>query len=159
MRLPLTLKFVLAVSLPSVLAVGTVYVANTCSYDVFLWSVGSNVGPKTLLHQYDLYSEQYHYDNKTGGISIKITTKDNGLYDASPQLNLAYALDVANRTIYYDISDVFGDPFSGETVVLVGKEGCPAIIWPDGIPPAGTQTQACSDDTDLYLTFCRDKVS
>ncbi|KAF2812421.1 uncharacterized protein BDZ99DRAFT_266326 [Mytilinidion resinicola] len=148
----------LAVPLPLALGVGTAYVVNSCDYDIFVWSVGSNVGPKSTLHQFDTYSEGLRYDNKTGGISIKVTTKDNGLYDASPQLNFAYTLDTANNTVYYDLSDVFGDPFANETVLLYAKQECPSIAWPEGVPPAGSKTQACADDTGLWLALCGQEV-
>jgi hypothetical protein len=108
----------------------------------------------TTLHQFDFYDEELHYDNKTGGITLKIMTTDNGLYNANPQLNFAYALDVPNKNVYYDISDVFGNPFKGELVLLWAKQECPSIAWPDGVPPAGSRTQSCADDTGLWLTLC-----
>ncbi|KAF2493437.1 hypothetical protein BU16DRAFT_490029 [Lophium mytilinum] len=154
MRSLLAIIFALAASIPSIFGVGIAYVVNACDHDIFIWSVGSAIGPKTTLHEYSIYNESIHYDDKAGGISIKVTTKDNGLYDASPQLNFAYALDTANHTVYYDLSDVFGDPFANETVLLYAKQECPSIAWPEGIPPAGSQTQACADDTSLWLALC-----
>jgi hypothetical protein len=34
-----------------------------------------------------------HHDSASGGISLKITTVDNGLYNGSPQTNFAYTLE------------------------------------------------------------------
>lgn len=64
------------------------------------------------------------YDTRTKGIYIKITRGVNGLYDHSSQLNFAYALDQPGGTVYYGISDVFGDPLAGHSVVVTGAGNC-----------------------------------
>ena len=98
-------------------AVGHAVVKNNCAAPVYLWSVGSAVGPMQTINPGKSYSQVLHHDAKSGGISLKITKTANGLYDGSPQTNFAYTLDGSQT--WYDLSDVFGDAFSGKSVSVV----------------------------------------
>lgn len=138
---------------PMVSAVGQARVVNHCDFPVYLWSVGGSVGPKVTIKPKGMYSEQLHYDSASGGIALKITTGANGLYDGSAQTNFAYSLD--GNTVWYDMSDVFGDAFSGHTLnVLPSDTTCPHICWGNGVPPSGSQTRDCQANSDVALNLC-----
>lgn len=63
-----------------------------------------------------------------------------------------FAYNIANGTVWYDLSDVFGDPFSGHPVVLRPAE--PEIFWKDGIPPRGSVVRMQEASVDLIMTVC-----
>lgn len=138
---------------PIVRAVGNAVVANNCSDPVYLWSTGSSVGPMQTIQPGSQYSEILHHDDVSGGIALKITTGPTGLYDGSPQTDFAYTLDGTN--IWYDLSDVFGDPFSGKALAVTPSiTTCPKICWDSGVSPSGSQTQVCDSSADITLTLC-----
>ena len=138
---------------PMASAVGNAIVVNNCADPVYLWSVGSSVGPLQTIKSGGQYSELLHHDDVSGGISLKITTGPNGLYDGSPQTNFAYTLDGNN--IWYDLSDVFGDAFSGDALVVTPSiHTCPNICWANGVSPSGSQTQVCSSSSNITLSLC-----
>ncbi|EED14375.1 conserved hypothetical protein [Talaromyces stipitatus ATCC 10500] len=98
------------------------------------------------------YSETLHTDPISGGIAIKITTVENGLFNGSPQTIFAYTL--TNGQVWYDLSDVFGDPFAGKSLnVILSDTSCHAV-WSNGIPPAGSQVNVCQPNTNLNLKLC-----
>jgi hypothetical protein len=87
-------------------AVGRAIVTNQCDGDVYLWSVGSNIGPKVKIPKASSYSEVFHVDPRTGGIALKMTAVDNGLFMPNvSQTIFSYNLD--GTKIWYDLSDVF----------------------------------------------------
>ncbi|KAJ6780607.1 hypothetical protein PWT90_03490 [Aphanocladium album] len=133
---------------------GNAKIYNNCPFEVTVWSVGSSISnPQTLAAKGGRYSEQYTRDPKTGGRSLKITRERDGLYTGKPQTNFAYTLDPDR--VWYDLSDVFGDPFSGNRVQVVPSNNqCQSIVWPDGRPPAGSQVKTCSRESDTTLTLC-----
>lgn len=138
---------------PLVSAVGNAVVCNSCSFPVYLWSVGSTISGEFTIQPGDSYSEVLHSDPLSGGIAIKITTVENGLYNASPQTDYAYSL--TNGEVWYDLSDVFGDAFSGHSLTVTPSDtSCHSIDWPNGVPPAGSQVNVCQADSDITLTLC-----
>ena len=163
MQLPtlLTLAFsaapALATMIPRDTTVGTASVLNKCSFPVTLWSMGSSVSaPVALDAATGAYNEQYAQDPVTGGKALKITTASDGLYTFAPELVFAYALD--GDKIWYDLSSVFGDAFTGYKVSLEGKEtdgtSCGAIEWATGTQLAGSQTRVCGSAAGVVLTLC-----
>lgn len=138
---------------PLASAVGNAKVVNRCDAPVYLWSVGGSIGPRQTIQPGAVYSEPIHYDPASGGIALKITTTKNGLYDASPQTNFAYTLD--GNTVWYDLSDVYGDAFAGDILkVRPSLTTCPKLCWPSGIPPSGSQVSDCQATSDITLTLC-----
>ncbi len=133
---------------------GKAKVVNKCPFEVTLWSVGTDISPAyTLTARGGQYSEQYTRDPKTGGRALKITRERDGLYTGKPQTNFAYTLDP--NQIWYDLSDVFGDPFLNHRIQVVSSNSqCQSIVWPDGRPPAGSQVKTCTRDSDTTLTLC-----
>jgi len=143
----------LAASAPLVSALGTARVINKCDFDVNVWAVGSQISGPYTLHKGGFYGEQFSKDPVTGGRALKITKNADGLYTGAPQTIFAYNLDGAN--VWYDLSDVFGDAFSGHKVVEASTEStCPSIIWPTGVPPAGSQVKVCTANKDVNLVLC-----
>ena len=149
-----TLLLALAAAAPLASAAGSARVINHCPQAVSLWSVGASIaGPVTLAANTGTYAEPFVRDPVTGGKALKITTAPNGLYTGAPQLNFAYSLD--GPTIWYDLSSVFGDVFPGKKLVVASADtSCPAITWPTGTNPGGSQTKACTSAKDVALILC-----
>ncbi|OAT07385.1 BYS1 domain-containing protein [Blastomyces gilchristii SLH14081] len=154
MRLSSTFVGALAALAPTVQAVGKAIVVNYCPFDVYLNSVGSEIGPEQHLKAYGgTYSELFRHDPRSGGIAIKLTLEPGGLLHGAPQTIFAYNLVLP--VIWYDLSDVFGDPFAGYPLKLAPSDpSCPVLFWPDGIPPGPSQVRNCQSKSDLTLTLC-----
>ncbi|KAJ6438152.1 bys1 family protein [Purpureocillium lavendulum] len=134
-------------------AVGNARVTNKCPFSVTAWSVGSTISDPHTLSTGSTYSEVFTRDPKTGGRAIKVTLDPDGLYTGKPQTIYAYNLD--GSTIWYDLSDVFGDAFAGHKVKLASaNKDCPSIVWSNGTPPAGSQVKNCGAAWDVTLTLC-----
>lgn len=148
-----TTLLVSAATLAPLALAGNAIVQNACTDPVYLWSVGGSVGERQTIDPGANYTETTHYDSVSGGIAIKITRTENGLYDGSPQTNFQYAL---TDHLYYDLNDVYGDPFSGSTLVARPSiDTCNTICWGGGVRAMVTsQTEACSTDADITLTLC-----
>lgn len=144
---------IVAALAPLASAVGNAKVINRCGAPVYLWSVGGSVGPRQTIQPGATYSEPLHHDPASGGVALKITRGKNGLFDGSPQTNFAYSLD--GNTVWYDLSDVFGDPFSGSRLKVVPSlTTCPKICWDKGVSPGGSQVKNCQATSDVTLTLC-----
>lgn len=134
-------------------AIGNARVLNNCPFAVTAWSVGSDISGPYNLGTGGSYSEPFTLDPKTGGKAIKITVDPDGLYTGKPQTIFAYSLQ--DNTVWYDLSDTFGDAFSGYRLVEASSDGsCPSIDWSNGIPPAGSQVKNCGAGADVTLTLC-----
>ncbi|KAJ6073096.1 hypothetical protein N7467_011181 [Penicillium canescens] len=132
---------------------GHAVINNNCNFPIYLWSVGTTARPEKTLLPNDVYSELFRKEKNTGGIAIKISTDVDGLYTGAPQMVFAYNLSTLTQgKVWYDLSDVFGDPFEGYPVSLSPAE--PRISWPDGVPSAGSQVRVTSADTNLVLSLC-----
>lgn len=143
----------LATLAPLAHAVGNAIVENNCGNPIYLWSVDSNVGPEQKVMPGEAYSEKFRRDEVTGGITIKVTRVDDGLYNGSPQTN--FALSLKDGRIWYDLSNVFGDPFEGKSVAVTPSfDSCPSIVWENGVPPGENQTRDCEADSDVTLSLC-----
>ncbi|OJJ72114.1 hypothetical protein ASPBRDRAFT_196230 [Aspergillus brasiliensis CBS 101740] len=143
--------------LPLTTAIGSAIVQNNCTSPIYLWSVGGSVSAMQTIDSGSSYSETFHYDSSSGGVALKITTSADGLYSGAAQTDYAYTLDTGSNTVFYDLSDVYGDPFSGSVVSLVSSDAsCGSICWAGGVPPAGTVVRSCQADADEVLTVCAD---
>lgn len=129
---------------------GSAVIDNQCQTPVYLWSVGTAIRPLVTVLPGIRYNETFRHDYSAGGIAIKISTEQNGLYSSAPLTVFAYNLN--GDSVWYDLSDVFGDPFKGHSVVLSPAE--PPIHWADGVPPAGSQVRVRDASEDLVLTLC-----
>ncbi|PGH17378.1 hypothetical protein AJ80_04833 [Polytolypa hystricis UAMH7299] len=143
----------LAAFTPLASAVGSAVVKNNCDFTTYVYSVGSSPGAEHALDPGEAYSEGFHRDPVTGGIALKIFRVPNGISGPNPQTVFAYNLD--DSQIWYDLSDVFGDPFEGHSLTLSpSDEACGVISWEDGKPPAGSQVKVCQSGSDLTLKLC-----
>lgn len=134
-------------------AEGYAKVSNQCDFDVTVWSVGKDVSNGHTLAKGESYSEPFAVDPKTGGRTLKITRDRDGLYTGKPQTNYAYSL--TQPKVWYDLSNVFGDAFSGHKLLLASDDSsCPTIQWDNGVPPGGSHTQVCHSDASVVLTLC-----
>lgn len=137
---------------PLVNAVGNAIVLNELTAPVYLWSVGSSVGPAQIVPPGEAYSEPFRVDPSSGGIAIKITATENGLYDGSPQTIFSYSL--VNDRVFYDLSDVYGDAFSGDYVALAPSDpSCPLIVWQNGVPGGGSNVKDCQSEANVTLNL------
>ncbi|GIJ99115.1 hypothetical protein Aspvir_001241 [Aspergillus viridinutans] len=145
---------------PTNQTLGHATIHNTCQKEIYLWSVGSTISPQFTIPPNTTYTEPYRRDPASGGIALKLTRVQNGLYTAAPQMVFAYNL--VQRRIWYDLSDVFGDPFLGVRVrveyrSLAGEEGEDeekGIEWVDGVSPGGSMVRVADAEGDLVLTVC-----
>lgn len=135
---------------PDAQRLGRAVIVNHCRNPIYIWSVGSTVRPEVTVLPYNRYAETFRRDAGNGGIAIKISTARDGLYTSAPLTIFAYNLK--NHQVWYDLSDVFGDPFKGHPVVLRPAE--PEIRWRDGVPPKGSQVRVNDASEDLVLTLC-----
>lgn len=137
----------------SVSALGHARVVNKCNFSVHAWSVGTNVSDPIKIDAGHVFGERFVSDRTSGGRAIKITKTADGLYQGDPQTILAYSLN--GDTVFYDLSDVFGDAFAGSKLEVTGNaSGCRPIVWQDGTPPAGSQVKSCTSEADVILTLC-----
>lgn len=149
-----------AVATPQKEVFGYIGVTNMCKNPVYVWYVGSDIGTKHTIGFNETYSESLKRDPKTGGIAIKVTTVDDGLFRPGvPQTILSYSLDVSTvegeSKFWYDLSDVFGDAFAQNKVaVMPGDPTCDVLYWPSGVPPAGSQIRTCSANSGAILYLC-----
>ncbi|KAF2431398.1 hypothetical protein EJ08DRAFT_659992 [Tothia fuscella] len=154
MLTPLLTLVTLTIAAPLVSAIGNARVVNKCPFQVTLWSVGGSVSsPYNIAASGGTYSEPFVRDPQTGGKALKLTIQPDGLYTGKPQTVFAYNLD--GGQVWYDLSDVFGDAFAGKRIVEQSAIAtCPAIVWGNGIPPAGSQVKVCDSGADVTLTLC-----
>jgi hypothetical protein len=141
-------------SATSVVALGRAIITNQCDEPVYLWSVGSTVSNQTALPKDSSYAEIFHSDPESGGISIKVTSTPDGIFqNGTSQLVFAYSID--SSTVWYNMTSVFGDGFAGRTLhVQPSDEKCEPISWYDGRAPKDGQIKSCEKGTNLELTFC-----
>lgn len=135
-------------------AFGRATVTNQCDEPIYLWSVGGSIGAQKIITKDTSYSETFHKDPKSGGVALKITSVEDGIFKPNvSQTIFAYNLD--GSQIWYDISTIFGEGFAGRTMkVKPTDSNCQSIDWYAGKPPVGSQIKDCQANTDLELTFC-----
>lgn len=138
----------------TVQAVGRAIITNQCDDPIYLWSVGGSISEQHTIIKDTSYSEIFHTDPVSGGIALKISPIENGIFKPNvSQTIFAYNLDT--NTIWYDMSDIFGDGFAGRTMKITPTESsCESILWGAGKPGAGSQVKSCAADGDLELSFC-----
>ncbi|KAF1838178.1 hypothetical protein BDW02DRAFT_31916 [Decorospora gaudefroyi] len=134
--------------------VGRAIVTNQCDAPIYLWHVGGSIGPQNKISKDTSYSEMFVRDPASGGIALKMTNVEDGLFKPNvSQTIFAYNLD--GSTIWYDMSDIFGHGFAGRTMTLKPTESsCESINWWGGKPDGSSQIKNCVATTDLELTFC-----
>ncbi|OJK02343.1 hypothetical protein ASPACDRAFT_1854323 [Aspergillus aculeatus ATCC 16872] len=132
---------------------------NLCPFPIYLTAVSSTTPPEIPLPPNTTWTEPYRHDPQTGGISLKLTTVPNGLYTGAAQTIFAYNYLERTGQVWFDLSDVFGDPFKGFRVRLGPMGPAPGnasemIVWEDGVPPRGSQVRVVGCEVGLGLGVC-----
>ncbi|KJZ73892.1 hypothetical protein HIM_06785 [Hirsutella minnesotensis 3608] len=135
-------------------ALGNARIVNSCTFPVTAWSAGDNLaGPFKLTPGGGTYGEVFTRDAGSGGRALKVTLEDDGLYTGKPQTIYAYNLN--GSTIWYDLSDVFGDPFRGHKIIVASDNAsCGQIVMENGVPAAGSQVKNCDSAFNVTMTLC-----
>jgi len=135
-------------------AVGRAIVTNQCDEPIYLWSVGGTVSEQHTITKDTSYSEEYHRDAASGGMALKVTAVEGGLFKPNvSQLIFAYNLDPTQ--VWYDMSALFGEGFAGRTIKITSTDSsCDSVGWYSGRQPAGSNIRSCGNQADLELTFC-----
>lgn len=144
------------------LAAGSARVVNNCGSgtEVFFASVAQNAPAPMEQLPASGYSEAY--DKPNVGVSIKMSTSAGG-----PVTQFEFTW--ASGSIFYDISNINGNPFAQQGMSLVpsmagasGYPTCVAVDCPAGQStcnaaynnPDDTRTTVCPEDSDLVFTLC-----
>ncbi|MCJ1256867.1 hypothetical protein MMC24_004692 [Lignoscripta atroalba] len=137
---------------------------NECDFDVYLLFVDDKAGnPQTLSKSAPSYSEPYRTRAK-GGIAVQVATKA----DQSVFSLFEYHYDQSASQVWYDISNILGQPFKEHGITLEPsaldvehncvKVNCPAgdamckeayNKWNDDFA-----THVCSSSVDLTMRLC-----
>lgn len=133
---------------PDAMLLGRAIVQNNCKFPVYLWPVGRTIHTMLTIAPSSKYSEVYR--SGEGGIALKISTERDGLLRHAPLMIFAYNL--AKGQVWFDLSDVSGDPFKGHRVEISPSN--PHISWTDGQPPGGSQIRVLNSSTNIVLTLC-----
>ncbi|KAL1602741.1 hypothetical protein SLS60_006162 [Paraconiothyrium brasiliense] len=134
----------------SAAALGKAVVKNNGEDTIYVWSVGAEISEKQTVEPGKSWSEKLHTDPTTGGIAIKITTKDEGIFNGAPQQIFAYNL--VDDAVWYDLSTVDGNPFEGQHITVTNRRN-PTIDWPEGTNPGGEFSQIKAGDREKDVVF------
>lgn len=145
---------------PSALAAGTAHVINNCGAPVYYASVGQSAHANLKQLPSSGYSESYSQPNV--GVSIKLAPNATGKVTQ-------FEFTWASGNIYYDISNIDGNPFAAQgmelTPSMAGTDGypsCQTVSCPAGVStcdaaynlPDDVRTMVCPEDSDLTFTLC-----
>ena len=137
--------------------VGSAIVKNNCGFDIHLVSVSSTTGPEQIIRPGNSYSERFRPSSSGAGTSLKIG-RSNPLAGGSI-IQFEYA--ISNTLVYYDLSAVNGDPFSGyyrsidPAISTCARITCPANQNPcSALPGQHSATQSCSAGGNLVFNIC-----
>jgi hypothetical protein len=143
-----------------VVAVGVATLINLCQFDIW-YAIGTSEG-MIVLPPGETYSEPYLSPGI--GISIKISPNDT-LAENITQFEYTWA----NGKISYDISNINGNPFSTEGMVLAPSMAgdpnyptCQPVICAPGYAvcigaynqPSDIATMVCDQDSSLTFSTC-----
>jgi len=147
---------------PSVLATGTATVVNSCGFDIYYASVATSAEGMTLLPPGGSYSEGYTEEGV--GVSIKLAPTDS-LSGSITQFEFTWA----DGKVNYDISNINGNPFSSEGMVLSpsmagdsNNPTCQPVVCSAGESvclgaynqPDDTDTMVCDQNSSLTFSVC-----
>ena len=147
-----TLAFT-AASLVGLSYAGNAKVTNNCDFDVTAWSTGGSLsGPYTVKANGGEHVQVIERDPVSGGVAIKVTREEDGLFTGDPQTIFSYTKDPDR--LFYDLNGIFGADFEGHRVELRGEGDCPDIVWEDGVPPGGIVVRDCKSSAHATLELC-----
>lgn len=139
-------------------SVGSATVVNKCSYDVFLANVpaqggGFNEIDKTLSNG-DVYTQQWTELSNGNGWSIKLSKDKTNWNDNIMQYEYTFHND---GIIWYDLSDVNGNPWSGDWEITANATSSPCSPKQQAYRYATDDAysmQSCAQDADITVTLC-----
>ncbi|KPI35169.1 uncharacterized protein AB675_10156 [Cyphellophora attinorum] len=157
----LTGLLALLISMPSASAASNAIVINQCGAPIYVASVKNNNNAQPwALPAGQRYTEPLLV--KSSGVSIKVQASPGGKV-AQFEFTLA-----SDGKVYYDISNIDGNPFAAHGVSLVpsvkssvANPTCVAVDCPPGARcdaaynlPDDVRTKVCPGMTDLVFTLC-----
>lgn len=124
---------------------GNAIVKNNCAEDVYLTITRSDQSST----QYALAADSGTYsETLTGQGNSFGVTKSADYYSASTP-KLIWGFSDSASTVYYSVSSVDGNPFSGESFSLSATNtACGTVTAYDGL------TYTCADSNDFTLALC-----
>jgi hypothetical protein len=143
-----------------------VTISSNCDYDVYGWNVVDNYGsgtPTFTLNAGSAGSWSGPFESKGGGgggPSIKLQKADS-LFINAEQTQVEYYMD--GPTLFYDLSDVNGHPFSGSEIIMqTSNPSCPtvqcaadeAVCSQAYQTPDDLRTLACDGGADIQVMLC-----
>lgn len=146
---------------PSVLAVGGVSVQNNCPFPVYYAAIG---GQSAAMQPLPASGYSAGYSDEGVGFSIKLGAEDSL---SGPITQFEYTWK--DGKIYYDLSNINGDPFESEGMTLTpsmtgdsSNPSCQVVNCPAGeavctaayTSPDDPDTNSCNQDSNLVLTLC-----
>lgn len=140
----------------SAMSVGSAVVVNKCNYEVYLCNVPAADGgyseiDKTLQPN-DTYSQHWTQLSNGNGWSLKLS-KDNSLGNI-----MQYEYTFHNDgTIWYDLSDVNGNPWDGNWEVTAANAANTCEPKQQAYRYATDDAygmQACTQDSEITVTLC-----
>lgn len=145
---------------PTALSVGTARVVSNCAGPVYFASVAQSVNAAMNVLPESGMSEGYSIPGV--GVSIKLAPNSSG-----PVTQFEYTWQ--DGSIYYDISNINGNPFFEGGMELVPSMAgdpnyptCAPVTCAAGAStctaaynaPDDTKTMVCSQESDLVMTLC-----
>ena len=147
---------------PSVMAVGSASVHNSCPYTVYYASIAGQAEGLTAMAPGGSMSEAY--TDPDVGVSIKLAANDT-LSGPISQFEFTWT----DGKIFYDLSNINGYPFSQSGITITpsmendpNNPTCVPIVCPAGESvcsaaynqPDDTDTLVCDQDSSLSLVLC-----
>jgi len=138
----------------SALAQGTAHVVNACPYDVYLANTPAQGGGYDIIDETlstgDSYSQPYTELSNGMGWSIKMAKTP------SYQTNLLqYEYTYHNDgTIWYDLSQVDGNPWDGDWMITASSGCAPKQQAYRYATDDAYGMQSCKDGADITVTLC-----
>ena len=144
-------------------------VNNNCDHPVYLWAVSDTQGPCQTLAPGQSRSQEYQINPNGGGSSIKISPKDDASSDIT-QFEYTYTPGSVFGAIFYDISNINGEPFSDVLTELVPElngasntSSCSTVQCPKNQAQCvgaynwwndDQATHSCPEGTSLTFNVC-----
>jgi hypothetical protein len=147
---------------PSAFALGTATLYNNCGFDIWYADISTSPEGMTMLPSGAAFSAGY--SDPGVGYSIKVAPSDS-INGPITQFEYTWSTD----KISYDISNINGNPFAANGVVLSPSMAgdpnyptCQVVNCPAGESvctaaynqPDDTDTMVCDEDSSLVMTVC-----
>lgn len=147
---------------PCALATGVATIVNSCGFDIYYASISTSAEGMTMLPPGGAFSEGYTEEGV--GVSIKMAPNDS-LSGPITQFEFTWAAGKIN----YDISNINGNPFSSEGMVLSpsmagdpNNPTCQPVVCAAGETvctgaynqPDDTATMVCDQASSLTFNVC-----